>query len=43
MKWLHIVYDTIWFRVHPVWSDEYGHALYPCWRASWNTARILHS
>ncbi len=43
MKYLRIAYDTIWFRVHPVWQDAEGRPLYPSWRASFETARILAS
>lgn len=43
MTWLRILYDTIWFRCHPVWQDERGRALYPSWRGSFETARILNS
>jgi hypothetical protein len=40
---LKTIYDTIELRIHPVWTDERGRALYPSWRACWETARILNS
>lgn len=43
MKWFTILYDTIWFRCHPVWQDADGRALYPSWRAAYDTAKVLSS
>ena len=40
--WLRIIYDTAWLRVHPVWQDERGRALYPSLRACWQVAKIIH-
>lgn len=40
---LRILYDTIWLRCHPIWTDERGRARYPSWRAAWDVARIIAS
>ena len=43
MKWMHVLYDTVWVRCHPVWQDERGRGLYPSWRAAWDVALIIAS
>ncbi len=42
MKWLHILYDTIWLRCHPITGGEDIPTIYPSWRAAWTVARGLH-
>jgi hypothetical protein len=44
MRTLKTIYDTIWFKIRPVWySTDSDETLYPTWRACWETARILNS
>lgn len=42
MKWITVIYNTVWFRTHPVWGRTGARAIYPSWRAAFETARILY-
>jgi hypothetical protein len=45
MKWLHIIYDTIWFRTHPfigpVAPDDPCPFIYPTWEEAYRLARLF--
>ena len=43
MKWLQLVYETVWFRCHPITGpvapDDPMPTIYPTWRQAWETAK----
>ena len=45
MTWAKIIYNTIWFRCHPITGpiapDDPMPVTYPSWRAAWDVARII--
>lgn len=45
-NWLTILYDTIWFRVHPftgpVAPNDPCPNVYPTWRQAFNLARMFN-
>ena len=46
MKWLHIIYDTIWFRCHPIIGpvapDDPMPVVYFSLREAFDFAKFMH-